>query len=61
MPEPFRTEGLPPPDNRIHMAPPSEERANFRSATPRGFAAAVFEANRPERRLHVLPLFSEVA
>lgn len=49
MPEPFRAAGLPPPDNRIHMAPPSEERANFRSATPRGFAAAVFDANRPDR------------
>lgn len=33
------------PDNRIHMAPPGPERANFRSATPRGFARAVFEAN----------------
>lgn len=30
------------PDNRIHKAPPSEERANFRSATPMGFARAVF-------------------
>lgn len=33
------------PDNRIHMAPPGPERANFRSATPHGFARAVFEAN----------------
>lgn len=33
------------PDNRIHTAPPSEERSNFRSATPRGFARAVYEYN----------------
>lgn len=33
------------PDDRIHKAPPSEERANFRSKTPRGFAKAVFMAN----------------
>lgn len=31
--------------DRIHKAPPSAERANFRSATPKGFARAVFEAN----------------
>lgn len=36
---------LPPPDNRIHAAPPSSDRADFRSATPMGFARAVFEAN----------------
>lgn len=35
------------PDDRIHKAPPSPERANFRSATPMGFARAVFEANKP--------------
>lgn len=33
------------PDDRIHKAAPGEDRANFRSATPRGFAKAVFEAN----------------
>jgi hypothetical protein len=33
------------PDNRIHDAGPDDDRANFRSATPRGFARAVFEAN----------------
>lgn len=49
MPEPHRDLTLGPPDNRIHMAPPGEERANFRSATPRGFAQAVFLANRPDR------------
>lgn len=34
------------PDDRIHKAPPSEDRANIRSATPMGFARAVFESNR---------------
>jgi hypothetical protein len=28
--------------NRIHQAPPSAERANIRSKTPGGFAAAIF-------------------
>lgn len=37
------------PDNRIHDAPPGEDRANFRSATPMGFARAVFGANAPGR------------
>lgn len=32
-------------DDRIHKAPPSDERADFRSATPLGFARAVFHAN----------------
>lgn len=36
---------LGPPDDRIHKAPPGLDRANFRSATPRGFARAVFKAN----------------
>ena len=31
-----------------YTAPPSEDRANFRSITPRGFARAVFLANAPE-------------
>lgn len=35
------------PDNRIHAAPPGPNRANFRSATPRGFAKAVYLANAP--------------
>ncbi len=35
------------PDDRIHKAPPSDERADFRSATPMGFARAVFQANAP--------------
>lgn len=33
------------PDNRIHMAPPSDDRGDIRSATPLGFARAVFLAN----------------
>ena len=35
------------PDNRIHECPPSDERANIRSATPMGFARAVFLSNAP--------------
>jgi hypothetical protein len=49
MPEPFPLAGIGEPDNRIHAAPPGPERSNFRSATPRGFAQATFEANRPDR------------
>jgi hypothetical protein len=45
MPPPDRDPDLGPPDDRIHKAPPSAERANFRSATPAGFARAVFEVN----------------
>jgi hypothetical protein len=45
MPEPFKDEMLGAPDNRIHFASPGPERANFRSATPMGFARAVFDAN----------------
>lgn len=33
------------PDDRIHMATPGDDRKIFRSATPRGFTQAVFEAN----------------
>jgi len=45
MPAPQRDLTLGPPDDRIHKAPPSAERGNFRSATPMGFARAVFAAN----------------
>lgn len=38
------------PDDRIHKASPSDERADFRSATPMGFARAVFQANAPEAK-----------
>lgn len=47
MPAPYRDESLGYPDDRIHKCPPSEERANIRSATPEGFATAVFMANAP--------------
>lgn len=47
MPSPFRDLTLGAPDDRIHKAPPGPERANFRSATPMGFAQAVFLANAP--------------
>lgn len=33
------------PDDRIHKAPPGDDRADIRSATPLGFARAVFGAN----------------
>lgn len=45
MPEPKQAEYLDKPDDRIHKAPPGPDRANFRSATPMGFARAVFAAN----------------
>lgn len=45
MPPPCPLEGAA-PDDRIHKAPPSDERSDFRSATPAGFAEAVFKANR---------------
>ena len=45
MPPAERDESLGAPDDRIHKAPPGPERANFRSATPMGFARAVFAAN----------------
>jgi hypothetical protein len=31
--------------SKMHLLPPSEDRANLRSATPMGFALAVFAAN----------------
>jgi hypothetical protein len=46
MPEANRLPGLPPSDDRIHKAAPGNGRAGMRSATPMGFARAVFEANR---------------
>lgn len=45
MPQPAKDSSLGAPDNRIHFASPGPERANFRSATPMGFARAVFDAN----------------
>lgn len=32
----------------IWLAPPSDDRADIRAATPRGFSQATFEANRPD-------------
>ena len=45
MPEPQRDMTLGAPDDRIHKAPPGDDRANFRSATPMGFSRATFAAN----------------
>lgn len=39
--------------SKMHLLPPSEDRKILRSKTPEGFARAVFEANRPERRIAV--------
>jgi hypothetical protein len=44
MPTPFYPAGTR-PDDRIHKAPPSEQRADFRSATPLGFSRAVSITN----------------
>ena len=48
MPQPREVGRFGEPDQRIFTAPPSEDRANFRSATPKGFARAVFLANCPD-------------
>lgn len=45
MPAPMMDKTLGEPDNRIHFASPGPERANFRSATPMGFAKAVYMLN----------------
>ena len=45
MPGEYRSPFVGEPDDRIHKCAPGPERANIRSATPRGFAIAVFEAN----------------
>lgn len=45
MPDRFVKDGLNEPDDRIHKCAPGPDRANIRSATPAGFARAVFEAN----------------
>lgn len=52
MPPPEPAALISAPDDRIHKAPPSDERADFRSATPMGFARAVFFANGPDNRTH---------
>jgi len=48
MPRKLRDESLGEPDDRIHKATPGPNRSNFRSATPMGFAIAVFNANKPK-------------
>jgi hypothetical protein len=48
MPQPARDASHGRPDDRIHKAAPGPERENFRSATPLGFARAVFDANAPQ-------------
>ena len=53
MPDPFVDESLGPPDDRIHKAPPGAGRANFRSATPRGFSRAAFESNVPKKAMQL--------
>lgn len=48
MPAPFMVDGIGTPDDRIHKCPPGPDRHNIRSATPLGFARAIYEANRPQ-------------
>jgi hypothetical protein len=50
MPAHAKDETLGAPDDRIHKAPPGDDRANFRSATPRGFSRALYIANAPHLR-----------
>jgi hypothetical protein len=50
MPPEAKLYSLGAPDDRIHKAPPSEERGNIRSATPRGFSIACYIANAPHLR-----------
>lgn len=45
MPVPIHNEPPPGVTNKIWKMPPSVERANLRSETPRGFARAVYRAN----------------
>jgi hypothetical protein len=40
--------------SRMHRLGPSEDRASLRSVTPKGFAQAVFEANRSSKTIHSL-------
>lgn len=47
MPEVRPAPWLGKPDDRIHKAPPRDDRSDFRSASPIGFWTAVFHANAP--------------
>lgn len=49
MPSPAIVDGLGKPDDRIHKCPPGPDRHNIRSATPMGFARAVYHANQPKQ------------
>ena len=46
MPMSNKLQELDAPDDRIHKCPPVPDRHNIRSATPMGFAKAVFKANK---------------
>ena len=50
MPEKCKRTDIGEPDDRIHKMPPGKNRKNLRSATPMGFAKAVFIANQKENR-----------
>lgn len=50
MPPPARV--TPKEGSRMHRLSPTPERANLRSATPRGFAQAVFASNSPRSKRH---------
>ena len=47
--------------SRMHLVSPSEDRANIRSETPKGFAQAVFLANEPMVRQRLSKLELETA
>ena len=49
MPALQKLEGIGAPDDRIHKAPPGPDRHNFRSATPAGFAKAVYLCNQHQQ------------
>jgi len=53
MPDKHKNHALGNPDDRIHKCPPGDDRKNIRSATPRGFANAVFFANSQELKIAV--------
>lgn len=46
---PWKSRVEPTEGSKMHLLPPSKDRANLRSATPMGFARAVFEANCPSK------------
>lgn len=50
MPAPCPAPELGPPDDRIHKAPPGDDHADFRGASPVGFWTAVYHANAPHLR-----------